>query len=371
MIKRLTISLCAVALSSLTIAQTIVNTGAGPRKAILEEFTGVNCPNCPDGHEVIEDILIAYPNDEVFVISYNPSNSNFTSPTGGATDFRRDFLDSFYAGAYCSPVSGGRFMPSAFINRELWTDGERLQSRGAWEGYVDDVVASGNSPMNIGISSTYDSTTAMLTVDMEIYYHTDVTDDNSYYVFLGEHDLSSTSQSGSSANAANPYLYVNNIFRETMTTGTWGDPVTGPTTAGSLFTKQLTFDLSTAEDPMIMSNVDVIAFIIEDESTEIYTGIEVPADGGLGSTGFGNVGISEAGYSSVEFYPNPATDLITLTGIESNATISILNGMGQVVANVPNVGSVTSYALNQLSSGTYVIQVVGEDQISTSRLMKF
>lgn len=371
MIRNFTLTVCAVALSGLTFAQTIVNTGVGPRKVILEEFTGVNCPNCPQGHEVIDDILIAYPNDEVFVISYNPSNSNFTSPTGGATDFRRDFLDDFYSGSYCSPVSGSRFMPSAFINRQLWTDGERLQSRGAWEGYVDDVAASGNSPMNIGISSSFDAGTDILTVDVEIYYHTTVTEDNSFYVFLGEHDLSSDSQSGSSANAANPYIYVNNIFRETMTQGTWGDPVTGGTMAGSLFTTQLTFDMTTAEDAMILDNVDVLAFIIEDESTEVYTGIQVEADGGSASTGTNNVGIFETARSSVEFYPNPVKDIITLTGIESGATINVLNSVGQAVASIPNTGATINHSIEDLPSGAYIIQVMSDGEISTGKVLKF
>lgn len=371
MIRNFTLTVCAVAMASMTIAQTIVNTGAGPRKVILEEFTGVNCPNCPQGHEVIDDILIAYPNDEVFVISYNPSNSNFTSPTGGATDFRRDFLDDFYSGSYCSPVSGSRFMPSAFINRQLWDDGERLQSRGAWEGYVDDVAASGNSPMNIGLSSSYDVGTDVLTVDVEIYYHTTVAEDNSFYVFLGEHDLSSDSQSGSSATAANPYIYVNNIFRETLTQGTWGDPVTGPTTAGSLFSTQLTFDMANAQDPMFLSKLDVLAFIIEDESTEVYTGIQVEADGGSGSTGINNVGISEAGLAKVDFYPNPATDVITLTGIESGATITLLNSVGQTVTSIANTGKTINHSIEELPTGAYVIQVISDGQISTGKVLKY
>lgn len=371
MIRKLTLPAVLLLFSSAVLAQSIVYQGPGPRKVILEEFTGVNCPNCPQGHDVIEDILTTYPNDEVFVISHNPSNSNFTSPTGGATDFRRDFLDSFYTGAYCSPVSGSRFMPSAFINRELWSDGERLQSRGDWEGYVDDVVASGNPPMNIGISSTYDILSETITVDVEIYYHTDVTDDNSFYVWLGEHDLTSDSQSGSSANAANPYVYVNNIFRETLTTGTWGDPVTGSTTAGSLFTAQYTFDMIQAQDPMLLENLDVLAFIIEDQTTEVYTGIQVAADGGSGSTGTNNVGIADGSMDQIGVYPNPAADLITLSGIDRDATISILNTVGQAIAQIPNLGETTRYSVADLETGTYFIQVVSKDQAVTNTLVKF
>lgn len=175
-------------------------------------------------------------------------------------------------------------MPTAFINRRIGDDGDRLQARHLWEDYALEVMNDANSPMNIGVRSTYDETANTLTIDVEIYYHTDVQEGNSFYVFLGEHGLESYSQTGASQD---PYIYENNTFRETVTAGQWGDPVTGSTMAGSLFSTQLTFDLADAIAPLNVDNVDVLAFIIEDQTTEIYTGIQAPADGGVASTGGG------------------------------------------------------------------------------------
>lgn len=264
-------------------AQTIVSTQPGPRKAILEEFTGVNCVACPEGHAVASNLLEDYPN-QVFVISYSPTNSGLTTPTGNQTEFRRSFLDAFYMHAYCAPETETRAMPTAFINRRIGDDGDRLQARHLWEDYALEVMNDANSPMNIGVRSTYDETANTLTIDVEIYYHTDVQEGNSFYVFLGEHGLESYSQTGASQD---PYIYENNTFRETVTAGQWGDPVTGSTMAGSLFSTQLTFDLADAIAPLNVDNVDVLAFIIEDQTTEIYTGIQAPADGGVASTGGG------------------------------------------------------------------------------------
>lgn len=349
--KTYLISAIILAFSELAIAQTIVNTDPGPRVAILEEFTGVNCVGCPGGHHEIGSLFDTYSNGEFFSISYNPTNSSLTAPYNGATDFRRGFLDAFYAHAYCSPATETRFMPSGFINRKIGTDGDRLRASTDWETYATSVIQSGDSPMNIGLHSTYDQTAEVLTIDVEIYYHTDVTDGNSFYVFLGEHDLTSDYQSGASSS---PYVYEFNIFRETVTTGTWGDEVTGPTTAGSLFSTQLTFDMADAIDPINISNLDVLAFIIEDQSTEIYTGIQVAADGGMASTGTITSAIGEQTQTSTTAYPNPFnTEFVIESDVPSAITVS--NTVGEVVL-ARTINGRTSIDATSLSAGIYFVR---------------
>lgn len=336
----------------ITNGQTIVNTEPGPKKAIIEEFTGVHCSSCPElGHDLIAEMEQTNTNDDFYVIMYSPTNSSYTEPAFGSADFRREFLDDFYMHAYCAPATLTRAMPSAFINRRIWESGDRWQAPDFWEQYVDTIITEGNSPMNIGIRSVYDAQAATITVDVEIYYHTTVSESNSFYVFLGEHDLTSDYQNGGSGS---PYVYHSNFFRETMTTGTWGDPVTGPTTAGSLFTTQLTFNLNDAIDPLNMENVDVLAFVIEDETTEIYTGIEAPADGGMASTGVGSVGISEAAQNPIRIYPNPAADKIWFESA-SNISVQILNMYGAIVLEEILVKN-TALDISHLPVGAYFLR---------------
>ena len=81
----------------MTTAQTIVNTGAGNKHVILEEFTGIKCGNCPGGHTTIDNITASNPNT-VHVIAYSPGNSSYTDPgTTGGADFRRSFGEAFEA----------------------------------------------------------------------------------------------------------------------------------------------------------------------------------------------------------------------------------------------------------------------------------
>lgn len=357
---------CLTLLSPSILAQTIVNTQPGPRKAILEEFTGVNCPNCPYGHQVMDDLLNNLV-DEAYSISYCPENSSYTEPSGNQSEFRRPFLNDFYAHSYCSPATEQRFMPTAFINRIVWADGDRIQSTSLWEDYAEQVVSSGNSPMNIGVQSQFDSIAQQLTVDVEIYYHTDVAVSNSFYVFLGERNLISYSQSGA---MQDPYIYKHMMFRETLTAATWGDPVLGNTTAGSLFQAQYVFDMADAIAPMDIDNLDVLAFIIEDQTTEIYTGIQTKAKGGVASTGTTNVGISATTKSELRLYPNPVSNTLTLHGVHPQASVRILNSMGQELAQVPRTDATIKYATNHLPAGVYFVNILSETQSITKKFVK-
>ena len=44
------LTLLALGLSIIMTGQTFVSTNPENKKIIFEEFTGIDCPNCPDGH---------------------------------------------------------------------------------------------------------------------------------------------------------------------------------------------------------------------------------------------------------------------------------------------------------------------------------
>jgi hypothetical protein len=369
-VMRTTFTITAFALlaASAVSAQQFVSTQPGPRKALIEEFTGVNCPTCPDqGHAEIAYMLEAHPNDEFYVIMYSPTNSSFTNPSEDATDFRRVFLDDFYMHAYCAPGTLTRAMPSAFINRRIWASGDRWQHTHLWEPYMEEVISSGSSPMNIGVRSVYDEVAQTITMDVEVFYHTTVTAGNSLYVFLGEHDLTSPYQAGSNDS---PYIYKSNYFRETVTEGTWGDPITGPTTAGSLYTRQLTFNLADAIDPMNINKVDVLAFIIEDGSTEVYTAVQAPANGGTATTGGTSTSVETPLPTELQMFPNPADGMVSITGLPAGAEIHLTDALGRMLDTVSHAGGTLVYETAHLPKGIYVFNVTSADGASALRLVK-
>jgi len=241
-------------------AQTYVSTEPLDKNVILEEFTGVRCPNCPQGHQTANQILEANPG-RVWVIGFHPYNSNFTTPYAGDPDFRRHHPDEFYTIPYCG---SSRFMPSAFINRRVY-GGERIQSRTVWVSKTNEHLNEA-SPVNVGLATTYDSISNQLEIHVEIYYTADMTDENTINVAMSESGLIAQ-QSGGSTN------YVHrHVFRETFT-AQWGDPITEPTIQGSFIQYSFYFDNSANE--YNMDECEIVAYIVNAETTEVISGIGV------------------------------------------------------------------------------------------------
>jgi len=243
-------------------SQTYVSTEPQDKNVIIEEFTGVNCPNCPQGHQVAAQILEDNPG-RVWVVAFHPYNSSYTTPGAGQPDFRRHHPDSLYMIPYCG---SSRFMPSAYINRRIYA-GERIQSRTVWANYTNQMLIEA-SPVNVGLATTYDETTKQLDILVEIYYTADMTDLNTLNVLFSESGMVAY-QSGGSAN----YIHKH-VFRESFT-AQWGDLITESTNQGSFIQKTFTFDNSAEEYDM--EECEILAYIVKYDgdiySSEVISGI--------------------------------------------------------------------------------------------------
>jgi PKD repeat protein len=259
--KRTILLFAMVLMSSVLLAQNYTSTLPQDKNAILEEFTGVRCPNCPAGHQIAASILADNPG-RAFMVAYHPTNSSYTTPYSGDPDLRRVYPDVFYSTPYCG---SSRFMPSAFINRRQYS-GERIQSRAQWTPYCNAIMAEA-SPANMGMSTSYDAGTQNLNIIVEIYYTADMPDVNHIYVMLSENDIVTQTQSG----ASGPYTHKH-TFREAFV-AQWGDPITDPTTQGSLITLEYNWDATGSG--YIMENCEVLAFIENQSDGEIITGVGV------------------------------------------------------------------------------------------------
>ena len=69
-------------------AQTFVSTTPENKNIILEEFTGISCGYCPDGHKIGQQLHDNNPND-VFLI--NIHTGSYANPQGPGTDFNTSF----------------------------------------------------------------------------------------------------------------------------------------------------------------------------------------------------------------------------------------------------------------------------------------
>ena len=251
-------------------AQTIVSTQPENKNVILEEFTGISCVYCPDGHRIAQDLHNANPND-VFLI--NIHTGGYANPQGPGTDFRVDPIGSNIAAQ--SGVSG---YPSGTVNRHVFSGGITAMSRGDWTGAANQIMNM-SSPVNVGIQANVDMATNILTVDVEVYYTGSQTiTSNMLNVAVVQNNVEGPQTGGSQFNStavlANGNYNHQHMLRHMMT-GQWGVPISSITT-GTLYADQFTWTMpadinGVALDP---TNIAIVAFVSEGQQ-EIITGTEV------------------------------------------------------------------------------------------------
>lgn len=111
---------------------------------LLEDFTGWNCPNCPQGTAVLNTIKAIY-GEKVVITAIH--QGPFAKPKGDVTlDLRTEYGDELGNGIGISS------WPSLWINRSILPTG-----RGEWETAVADYFATATHCLNISLGSKIDA----------------------------------------------------------------------------------------------------------------------------------------------------------------------------------------------------------------------
>ncbi|MAO02180.1 MAG: hypothetical protein CMD05_04560, partial [Flavobacteriales bacterium] len=269
-------------------AQTFVSTTPENKNIILEEFTGISCTFCPDGHKIGQQLHDNNPND-VFLI--NIHTGGYASPQGPGTDFNTSF------GSAISNQSGTCGYPAGTVNRRDFTaqgwnqtspgpppcNATTAMSRGEWSAAVQSMLAE-PSPVNVGIQATVDLGSNTLTVDVEVYYTgTQTVSSNKLNVAIVQNNILGPQTGGSTYNptAIDPAtgFYTHNHMLRHMLTGQWGESISN-ISQGTLYSNSYTWNipdqisgypLSPRIDP---TQLAVIAYVSEGNQ-EILSGTEV------------------------------------------------------------------------------------------------
>lgn len=272
--KLLNLSLALGLLSSGSLwAQLPVGTSPENKNVVLEEFTGIYCGFCPDGHLVATNFSAANPGDVVLI---NVHAGPFANPSGNDPDFTTNYGDSI---DIISNVAG---YPAGNINRRVFSSfsqnpGGMAMSRGSWASAGGTVLGE-TSYVNIALEGDIDITTNVLTVDVEMYFTANAPSDVNLNVALLQNNISGP-QSGSSGNpsqvnADGTYNHMH-MLRDLLT-GQWGEVIT-TTTSGTTVTRQYTYNIPANINniPVSIGDLEVVAYVAEGQ-TDVITGAKGP-----------------------------------------------------------------------------------------------
>jgi len=263
-------------------AQTLVSTSPQLRTAVLEEFTAINCGNCPAGHVVAAGLEAQYGNDLSIIGIHGGS---LAEPMGAQPDLRT--TDGTALWTYFN-VFG---QPTATVNRGP------VQTSSFWAAAVQNTLAQ-SSPVNIGALSTFDPTSMMLTVEVELYYTgTGLPSDDRIHLALTEDHIVGWQTDYANGNQSN-YDHMH-VLRD-LITPLAGDLVS-TTSIGTLVQRIY----MVAVDPdWDMAQSHVVAYVSE-ENGEVYQAVEVDASGEV-NTSINEVLVNYRGLGLP--YPMPAVN---------------------------------------------------------------
>jgi len=378
--KKIYFSLFVLSFSFLASAQTIVSTTPTGRNAVLEELTGVNCGNCPDGHVRANNLKDAYPNRVTLINihagSFANGNPDLKSTFGTAinsliapTGYPSGSMNrTVWSGAYNEPPFFPQNPPNNLaIRRPGWFDAN-YPGQTAGE---DVILNGGTSVVNIGATSTYNSSSNSLDIAVELYYTGDETENNKLNVAILQNGAV-----GYQAGGGNSYVH-NHILRD-MLTGQWGEVVT-TTTQGSLVTKNYNYPLPADYNglyPPTPDDLEVTVFVTKNDNKTIHTGISIPANNGT-SVGTDDVFKNQL---NLTVYPNPVTNSSIFTyqlHKKANVSYQITAMNGQIISQEDlgtlaaktyktNLGNATKI----LGPGTYVFTMQIDNQTVSQLIRK-
>ena len=176
-LSSLTIWASAVTAQGIPVSQNTSN-----RNALLEEFTGVNCQFCPDGHRIADELVAANPGR---VVAVNIHSGSYASDP---TDFRiqdGESLDNTFS------ISG---YPTGVVSR---AQGNATSSRGAWAGQISPILSE-TSYVNLGMQADWDITTNEATITLQAYFTGNSTASSErLHLYLLQDDIEGKQSAGS------------------------------------------------------------------------------------------------------------------------------------------------------------------------------
>lgn len=222
---------------------TIVSTQVEKRNVIIEEFTGVNCGYCPDGHRIVNEICEQYAGHAWAI---NIHQGSYATGSGYTTTYGNTIASLWN-------VTG---WPSGTVNRIS------LQSRGAWAAKAAE-VRSEDSPVNVAAVGHIDEATRTVSLHIEAYYTSNAAETTNLLnvAVLQNNVIGRQSGSGYNPDYVEPdgsYRHMH-MFR-TLLTGQWGVEI--PATQGSFIDTTITYVVPEAIDGLAISDLNDLEFVI-------------------------------------------------------------------------------------------------------------
>jgi Outer membrane protein Omp28 len=221
----------------------------GKRKVLVEEATGVNCPNCPDGTADLAGLSQIYGENLVVVAIHGGDRQGFNKKLASSKyDFNTDNAEALVA-----QIGNISAYPTAAINRQVVNGNQDIYNNRPWKPAIE-TEAKEDFGLLMRIENSYDKQTRKLTSEVTLLPENTLLGELRITVYIVEDSI---------VDAQNAYGVIKtdyihrHIFREILT-DIGGSPIGSGLTAGSTFTKEFFYTLPTDFDA---KHCEVVAFV--------------------------------------------------------------------------------------------------------------
>lgn len=234
------------------------------RVVLLEEMTGVSCPNCPKGTAEIESIKALY-GDQVIPIgihgiflSWPTKESHF--------DFRNEFSRLLEVN-----LAPGTSKPAALINRAIpeGQDNAVVQSSDLWGGYVEAQLKI-PPKLSIEVELSYDSDTRNLTINAGIVAVETISSSLQISVMVLENNIVDAQED---LNEIIEDFHHNHVLR-TMLTPYDGELLTTQFSSGDILNRAYEYVLPEEEGLWKEEDMEVVVFVHEQNGEVLQAGLK-------------------------------------------------------------------------------------------------
>ncbi len=235
---------------------------------LLEEFTGVRCVNCPDGHEISNQILEDHPN-RVFAAVIHAGF--LADPYSNSSE---DFVTAETSALY--NFLGVEAVPAAAINRVLYSglSSVALINKSQWAGKVN-IELQRTTPVNVYAYHQFNQSTGQLTVYVQLRYLQDLSEAQNVSVYLTENNIiDPQAYIDDSGHDAIQDDYTHKHVLRDMLTPTSGQPLGESAVAGKVIVRSFSTTVNSAWKP---ADCRIIAFVNNaSNNKEILQVAEIP-----------------------------------------------------------------------------------------------
>jgi len=177
------------------------------KNVLIEDFTGVRCPNCPNAAIQLAALKVSHPGRIVGIAVHAPIYLG--TPYSVSKEDYRNFEDTMLWGLFAI-----QSIPVGMVDRVKYAPAGMLQPFGNWSADVNQRLVNPNSPININITKEYDSVTRVLKVLVEVFYNEANTFKNYLSISLIEDGIIDLQQNGADIDS---FYHHEHILRKMMT----------------------------------------------------------------------------------------------------------------------------------------------------------